>query len=1056
MSPSTFLELAQLMRAKYKEGALPYVLFLGTAASQSSGCSAFSDIVKDVVGSDDPTAFFDLLDRRNPDERALLLRTHLQGSSPSSGYRHLAELVKAGYFDVILTTNVDSLLETSLVDAGLRPSDYVCMVNGKDRDEEIARLMKQHRSHVRILKLHGDLELGILAIMPTETFQFSRLVGDALREHLNRDVVIVGYGPWDSHDVSRCLELSRQSMWYVAPDRPAQSSVIYQALVARKATPNIISGEEGQFDHFFKALRDVLIQPESVSAPTLTQEIERRGPFEPEEAARLTIDGLRDILERDKRLSIRECIWQAIRLCTQLEQHHAQGFFHHDLNSDNVVVVDVGYNRHARWVEKAVLAFASEAVEGEANEDVYAVAAILYEMLTGYPPPPDSAERASFSGASSWVRFGLDQIVLKALASEPAERYCDVVILRERLYHHLSRLKQAEEIDTLIRASYPIVYIVSWEEERVSTLLRQVAEMEDKPFYSWTLSQGLRDAKGRQGRGATGPENPAAVLDQIIRAKEEALYALFDFHRFLRPARQASYDLIRRRLRDLAAEARHSGKAVVIVAPVLEIPPECEKDITVMHLGLPTPGEIADVLDNAITLILKSGGQIQLARGDYEELVRSATGLTLTGAERAFAQAFVRKAIEKDRAVLDRDGIEIVVRDKERALYRSGALEVFSSQEDFDDIGGLEALKDWVAKRASAFSIEAQDFGLPAPKGVLLIGVPGCGKSLAAKAIASEWKKPLLRLDTGALFSARVGSSEENLRNAIQVAEAIAPCTLWIDEIDKSFSGSLNFDDGGVTARVLGGLITWLQEKTAPVFVIATANSINGPSLSGRRQRHAHSDGLPAELLRKGRFDELFFVDLPNYEERKSIFEVHLRKRGHGLSAFSLDELAEESDGFSGAEIEQAVLSAMYNAFDGLNRLYKLVQPNLERLNEEAASALKGFSGAELEEGWFALFTELFSEGPPVTEKSRAAVALQNFLERSLAEWPVERLLGLMTSGLHDEEPVVGLSQQAVLRSLRQIYPLSIMMKPQIEALRRWAKDNARSASRPSKRIPGQ
>jgi hypothetical protein len=258
--PSALSELAKLMRAKHDEGDPPYVLFVGTAASLSSGCSAFSDVVKDIAGSDDPADLFDLLDRRPHGDRAALLGKHLRGCSPSSGYRHLAELVKAGYFDVILTTNVDSLLETALLDAGLRPGrDYVCIISGRDQDEEITRLIKQRKPRVKILKLHGDLELAILPITPAETFQFPSQVSDVLREYLNRDVLIVSYGPWDSNDVNHCLELSRHSMWHVASDRPDPNSFIYHALVARNATRNIIFGEEGQFDRVLEVLRAELI-----------------------------------------------------------------------------------------------------------------------------------------------------------------------------------------------------------------------------------------------------------------------------------------------------------------------------------------------------------------------------------------------------------------------------------------------------------------------------------------------------------------------------------------------------------------------------------------------------------------------------------------------------------------------------------------------------------------------------------------------------------------------------------------------------------------------------
>jgi SpoVK/Ycf46/Vps4 family AAA+-type ATPase len=942
----------------------------------------------------------------------------------------------------------------------------------------------QEGVHVIVPKLVDDLKS--LGIQPQPETPKARAVDEdhlpTLAEEIERR------GPFTPDEavhlaIELCCELERghdaglshtpldaESVLYIGGDIPTVQ-VIEAATVPAKGDQDAERASDALgvgrllYEMLTKTVPDDSPSPPSPANPEVSSALDRivlqsltTGAFPTPEALeqrlRIHLDGkgLLEILEREGHFSIEECIWQTIRLCNQIEHHHAQGRSHHNLTSINVVLVDVGNKRHARWIEMAVLSAEDDTADGEATDDVHAVGAILYEMLTGHAPLLDGTEPALLSEAESYARLGLDRIVLKALAPEPAERYCDVVILRERLYHHLPRLQQVKEIDTLIRAGYPIIYIVSWEEERVAALLHQIAKMQEKPFYSWTLSQGVRDAKGRRPRGATRLENPAAVLNHVIRAKEDALYVLFDFHPFLR---QTHYDdVIRRRMRDLATEIHRSPKALVIVAPTLEIPPECEKDITVIHFGLPTPGEIADVLDDTIVLIQKSGGRVELPSDDYEELVRSATGLTLREAERAFTLAWMRKAVEQNQRVLDRDAIEIVLGEKEHALYKSSALEIFSSPEDFGDIGGLDALKEWAEKRARAFTIEAQDFGLPAPKGVLLIGVPGCGKSLAAKTIASEWKKPLLRLNAGALFSSRMGSSEENLRNALQVAEAIAPSILWIDEIEKSFSGIHTIDDGGVTARVLGGLVTWLQEKNKPVFVVATANSIGDPSPPARSQGYARSGGLPPELLRKGRFDELFFVDLPDHEERKQIFEIHLRKRGHDPSIFDLDELAEKSEDYSGAEIEQAVLSALHEAFYGLNRLYKLVQPALERLNEEAASVLKDFSEAELEEGWRFLLTEEFSEGASTAEKPRAAGALQNLFERFMTEWPVERLLSLMTSELRTEETTMGLSQQAILRSLKQIYPLSLTMRPQIEALRQWAKDNARSASRPPEHVP--
>jgi len=270
--------------------------------------------------------------------------------------------------------------------------------------------------------------------------------------------------------------------------------------------------------------------------------------------------------------------------------------------------------------------------------------------------------------------------------------------------------------------------------------------------------------------------------------------------------------------------------------------------------------------------------------------------LTLNEAENVFAKTLIK------RGGLGAEHLDVIISEKEQIVRKSGLLEYYHSTERFDDVGGLDLLKDWLRKRQMAFTERAREYGLPTPKGVLLIGVQGCGKSLTAKAVASLWKVPLLRLDMSRIFSSLVGASEENLRNALRVAESVSPCILWVDELEKSFAGAQSsaLSDAGTTARVLGYFLTWLQEKTAPCFVIATANSI---------------EQLPPELLRKGRLDEIFFVDLPSKRERMEIFAIHLRKRKRDPSLFDLEALAEASQGFSGAEIEQAVISALYDAF---------------------------------------------------------------------------------------------------------------------------------------------
>jgi len=276
--------------------------------------------------------------------------------------------------------------------------------------------------------------------------------------------------------------------------------------------------------------------------------------------------------------------------------------------------------------------------------------------------------------------------------------------------------------------------------------------------------------------------------------------------------------------------------------------------------------------------------------------VNAALGLTRFEAENAFARVIVT-----DKK-LDINDIDAILEEKKQAIRKSRLLEYYESKEQFNNVGGLDCLKDWLSKRGVAFTQKAQEFGLPQPKGILLIGVQGCGKSLTAKAVASLWKLPLLRLDIGTVFSGIVGSSEENMRRAIKTAETLAPIILWIDEIEKGLSGvqSSTFSDAGTSARVFSTFITWLQEKTAPVFVIATANNIQL---------------LPPELLRKGRFDEIFFVDLPSLQERKEIFHIHLKKRKRESEKFDLELLPRESEGFSGAEIEQVIISSMYDAF---------------------------------------------------------------------------------------------------------------------------------------------
>jgi SpoVK/Ycf46/Vps4 family AAA+-type ATPase len=339
------------------------------------------------------------------------------------------------------------------------------------------------------------------------------------------------------------------------------------------------------------------------------------------------------------------------------------------------------------------------------------------------------------------------------------------------------------------------------------------------------------------------------------------------------------------------------------VSPLLELPTELSKEVTVVNYPLPGLEELGGLLDGIAEEVSSCREvRIDFDSGGRERLLQAALGLTAGEAENVFAKILVKT----ER--LTGEDVDEVLAEKQQIVRKSGLLEYFTTRETFEDVGGLAVLKDWLRKRALAFTREARAFGLPVPRGILLLGVQGCGKSLCAKAVSSSWRLPLLRFDMGRMFGSLMGSSEENVRRAIEVAESVAPAILWVDEIDKAFSGvqGTGVNDGGTTARVFGTLLTWLAEKMAPVFVVATANDISH---------------LPAELLRKGRLDEIFFVDLPEERERREIFRIHLRKRRRDPETFHLATLVSASAGFSGAEIEQAIISALYDAFSGSTEL---------------------------------------------------------------------------------------------------------------------------------------
>lgn len=463
-----------------------------------------------------------------------------------------------------------------------------------------------------------------------------------------------------------------------------------------------------------------------------------------------------------------------------------------------------------------------------------------------------------------------------------------------------------KKLSNLIRARFPYIYITTYEEERVTNLLKKIVREPKlvkvpREVYIWTQTNGFINDETE--KPVPGTITPSKALEFVEKCDKDAVFLFYDMHvNFGIHNRGCDYELVRR-LRDLVPVLKTSQarKNVFFISPDLVIPDTLQKDITICNFPLPTLKEISAKLNNMITQNTKVKSDT-LTQEDKERLCKAALGLTLQEAENAFALAMVNDG------TISIDDLKIIMDEKMQVIKKTGILEFVSTNLSIDDIGGLDNLKSWLKKRNNSWSENAKKYCIPAPKGVLITGVPGCGKSLTAKAMSAIWQLPLLRLDLGKIFSGLVGSSEENMRRAIATAEAVAPSILWVDEIEKGLSGVNSGGDSGVTSRIFGQFLTWMQEKEAPVFVIATANNINN---------------LPPELMRKGRFDEIFFVDIPTFNERVEIFRLHLKKRlkdkGVAQNVPVTDEvckkLASLTEGFIGAEIEQVVISALYEAF---------------------------------------------------------------------------------------------------------------------------------------------
>ncbi len=454
------------------------------------------------------------------------------------------------------------------------------------------------------------------------------------------------------------------------------------------------------------------------------------------------------------------------------------------------------------------------------------------------------------------------------------------------------------DLATYVRAGYPIITIVSSEEDRALELIDEMLRREDiwqrpRRLFIWSISRGFVDTEGRPA-AKEDTRRPERALGFVAGYKDGALFLFKDFHPYLKDESPDSAVLIRR-LRDLVAELRGSPRTLLWLSPLLAIPPELEKDVTLVDLPLPGMADYRDVLDRLVEQV-RGNPKVTLSLDDdaREAIVTACQGLTRAEAENALA-----KAIVSQQGLTGRE-VRAILDEKEQIIRKSGILEYTAAVEDFAGVGGLDHLKTWLRQRDEGFTQRARDFGLPHPRGVMLVGVPGCGKSLCAKAVAAEWQKPLVKFDLGRVFAGFVGESEERMRKALAVAEGVAPCVLWIDELEKGLAGVGGSGDSGVATRVFGTLLTWMEEKTHPVFVVATANDISM---------------LPPELLRKGRLDEIFFVDLPSARNRAEILSIHLTRRDRVPTDYDITSVVDATDGFSGAELEELIVNGLYEAF---------------------------------------------------------------------------------------------------------------------------------------------
>jgi ATP-dependent 26S proteasome regulatory subunit len=631
---------------------------------------------------------------------------------------------------------------------------------------------------------------------------------------------------------------------------------------------------------------------------------------------------LSETLKRRGALPLAEAVDVVRQAGEGLDYAHANLRFHRDIKPANLMltaspgsgqpptvrILDFGLARlmaHSQYMATSrvgsVAYMAPEQFGGAAgmNADVWALGVTLYQMITNTLPflakdeasmvhhilydPPDTEP---LEGGGFDRR--LVGVLRRVLEKDPEKRYRkagDFVADLQAVLNHAGAVSPFEgEIEVLLRAHFPLIFIESHEEERVLASLERIREVlaatQPTELYVWSETRGLVDRQRRVVAQTMG--DPVNALQGVIQSGEGGIFVFLDMHRHFTP-------ISLRLIRDAIWTVKRQRKSLVFVSPILSLPPELEAEATLVSFPPPEMERLREVVDGAREQGAELDGALR------ETLARAVVGLTEREAQRVLRRAALT------RGTLDAGCVAEVVRQKQQLVRKAGVLEFVEPDVTFASVGGLANLKAWFRTRREAFTPEGMRFGLRNPRGTVLVGVPGCGKSLSAKALAADWAVPLLRLDLGRLRAALVGESERRLRLALQTAELASPCVLWIDELEKAFAGLGNSQDSGVSQRMFGAFLNWLSERRAPVFVVATANNV--------RQ-------LPPEFTRKGRFDEIFFVSLPVAEERRAIWQIHLRRPKQLAGDVSVERLAEASAGYSGAEIAETVVSAMYQAFD--------------------------------------------------------------------------------------------------------------------------------------------